>query len=60
MTERSEYNGKPVIVLKNRPDDKYPFSFGVKKAELILSNLGAIEEFVAEHGTSEKPEGRPF
>lgn len=47
----SEYKGNPVLELKNGPDDKYPFSFGVKKANLILNHLEEIKEFAAKHGT---------
>ena len=49
MVERSEYKGKPLIVIKRSEDDQYPFSFGVAKAKLILENIEEIKKFVAEN-----------
>lgn len=49
MVERTEYKGKPVIILKRDENDKYPFSFGMNKARMILENLEEIKKFVAEN-----------
>ena len=49
MVEKTEYKGKPIIVLKRNEEDKYPFSFGLGKARLIIENLEAIQQFVAEN-----------
>jgi hypothetical protein len=49
MIERSEYKGKPLIVIKRTEDDKYPFSFGLSKAKLILDNIEEIKKFVEEN-----------
>jgi len=49
MIERSEYKGKPLIVIKRTEEDKYPFSFGVSKAKLILENIEEIKKFVEEN-----------
>ena len=49
MIEKSEYKGKPLIVLKRNEEDKYPFSFGVSKAKLILENIEEIKKFVEEN-----------
>ena len=49
VTERSEYQGKPILILKRQEDDRYPFSFGVSKAKLILENIDEIKKFVAEN-----------
>lgn len=49
--ERSEYNGKPILVLRRSEEDKFPFSFGLAKARLILENLEEIKKFVAENTT---------
>ena len=49
MVERSEYNGKPILVLRRSEDDKFPFSFGINKAKLIIENLEEIKKFVAEN-----------
>lgn len=48
MIERGEYNGKPLIIIKRSEDDKYPFSFGLSKAKLILDNIEEIKKFVEE------------
>ena len=49
-TERGEYNGKATIVLLSEKDTqgKYPFSFGLSKARLILENIDDIKKFVEE------------
>jgi hypothetical protein len=49
MIEKSEYKGNPIIVIKRSEDDKYPFSFGVSKARLILENIDEIKKFVEEN-----------
>ncbi|MBN1405115.1 MAG: hypothetical protein JW946_01190 [Candidatus Omnitrophica bacterium] len=51
MIERSEFKGKPLIILKRNEDDKYPFSFGLSKARLILENIEDIKKFVEENNT---------
>jgi hypothetical protein len=43
----SEYKGKPTLCLN--PDEKFPFSFGLGKAQLILEHLEDIEAFVVKH-----------
>jgi len=50
MIEKSEYKGKPIIVIKRNEEDSYPFSFGVAKAKLILENIEEIKKFVEENG----------
>ena len=49
IVERSEFKGKPMLVLKRDAEDKYPFSFGMSKAKLILENIEEIKKFVAEN-----------
>jgi len=49
MVEKSEFKGKPVIILKRQEDDKYAFTFGLGKAKLILENLEEIKKFVEEN-----------
>ena len=51
MVERSEYNGKPILILRRSEEDKFPFSFGLVKAKLILENIEEIKKFVAENTT---------
>ena len=41
-----EYKGHPILVLN--PDGRYPFSFGVGKAKLIIEHLETIKEFIKE------------
>lgn len=53
MVERSEYNGKPILVLRRSEEDKFPFSFGLAKARLILENIKEIEKFVAENSVDQ-------
>jgi hypothetical protein len=48
MTEKSEYKGKPILILKRNEEDKFPFSFGLGKAKLIIENIEEIKKFVAE------------
>ena len=48
MVERSEFKGRPLLVLKRDTNDKFPFSFGVSKAKLILEHIEEIESFVEE------------
>ena len=55
MIERSEYKGKPVLIIKRNEDDKYPFAFGLGKAKLIMENLDEIKRFVEEN--SKEAEG---
>ena len=49
MVDKSEYKGKQILILKRTEEDKYPFSFGVGKAKLILDNLEEIKKFVTEN-----------
>lgn len=46
MHEISTFKNKPIIKLKKAEDDKFPFTFGVNKAKLILANISSIEKFV--------------
>ena len=49
MVERSEFKGKPIIILKRNEEDKYPLSFGMSKARLIVENIEEIKKFVEEN-----------
>ena len=49
MIEKSEFKGNPIIKLLRSEDDKYPFSFGITKAKLILENIEEIKTFVEEN-----------
>ena len=58
MYEETEYKGNKVIVLKRTEDDKYPFSFGVTKAKLIVEHIEDIKRFVEENDTATKPKAK--
>ncbi len=47
--ERSEFKGRPMLVLKNDEEDKYPFSFGLSKARKIIDHIEDIKKFVEEN-----------
>ncbi len=53
MVERSEFKGKPVLIIKRDENDQYPFSFGLNKARLILENLDEIKKFVEDGETKQ-------
>jgi hypothetical protein len=42
-----EYKGHPLLVLN--PESKYPFSFGLAKAKLVIEYFDRIKEFIAKH-----------
>jgi len=49
IAERSEFKGRPMIVLKGGEEDKYPFSFGLSKAKKIVEHFEDIKKFVGEN-----------
>lgn len=49
MIERSEFKGRPVLIIRRDENDKYPFTFGLSKARLILENLEEIKRFVQDN-----------
>ena len=49
MVERGEFNGHPLIIMKRNENDKFPFSFGLSKARLIVENIEEIKKFVKEN-----------
>lgn len=49
IVEESEYKGNPLLVLKGNEEDRYPFSFGLKKAKLVLEHIEDVKKFVAKH-----------
>ncbi len=53
ITETSEYKGSPVFVIKRDQDDKFPFSFGLAKARMMVENIEKIKEFI-EHCETKK------
>jgi len=49
IAEKSEYQGKPVLTLKRSAEEKFPFTFGLTKAKMILEHLEEIKRFVIEN-----------
>jgi hypothetical protein len=49
MVERSVFKDKPVLIIRRSEDDKFPFSFGMSKARLILENIDEIKKFVEDN-----------
>jgi len=49
-------NGKTydVLVLRDKEDSKFPFSFGLSKAKLILAHIEDIKQFVSEYDQPEE------
>ncbi|NQT30593.1 MAG: hypothetical protein HQ596_08470 [Candidatus Saganbacteria bacterium] len=52
LIERSEFKGRPMLVIKNDENDKYPFSFGLSKAKKVLAAIEEIKKFVEENDKS--------
>lgn len=48
LVEVGEYKGSKVLIIKANENDKYPFTFGLKKARLILEHVQEIRQFVEE------------
>jgi hypothetical protein len=44
-----EFKGNVVITLKRDDNDRYPFSFGLSKAKMILEHLEDIRKFYEEY-----------
>lgn len=44
-----DYQGSAMLIIRQTPQDKFPFQFGVKKARLMLEHLEAIKAWVAKH-----------
>jgi hypothetical protein len=49
IVEESEYKGKPMLVLKKNEQDKFPFQFGLTKAQIMVEAIESIKTFVAKH-----------
>jgi len=44
-----DYQGKPMLIIRQSAADKFPFQFGLKKARLIVEHIDEIQEFVEKH-----------
>lgn len=56
IVEESEFKGRPLLVLKRREDDRFPFQFGLVKAKLILEHIEDIKKWVAKQDAETKSE----
>ena len=45
-----DYRGNAMLIIRQNPQDKFPFQFGVKKARLVLAHIEDIKKFVEKHG----------
>ena len=45
-----EYNGNAMLIIRQSPQDRFPFQFGLKKARLILEHVDEIKKFVKKYG----------
>ena len=56
-TEQGEFKGNKTISLLSESDDKengkFPFTFGIRKAQLIIENIEDIKKFVEENKKEE-------
>lgn len=56
MIKRGEYKGNAMISLVRDENDRFPFTFGLNKAKMILSNIDEITKFVEEAELGKKEE----
>lgn len=49
IASETEYKGRPMIVLKTKEDEKFPFQFGLRKARMIVDSMADIIAFVEKH-----------
>lgn len=49
MHKIGNFKGNIVITVQRDENDKYPVTLGVYKAQVILDNIAAIEQFVKEN-----------
>lgn len=44
-----EYRGNAMLIIRQTPQDKFPFQFGVKKARLIVEHIEDIRAFLEKY-----------
>lgn len=54
IVERSEFKGKPVLIIKRSQDEKFPLAFGITKAKMILESIEEIRKFVEDNEKASK------
>lgn len=52
--EEGMYEGKPVLTLKRKADDKYGFTFGFGKAKMVLEAIEDVKKFVEKQENQKK------
>lgn len=50
-----EYKNQPMIVISRSEEDRFPFTFGLGKARLIVECIDEIQQFVEDNEEEEKP-----
>lgn len=45
---RGEYKGFPLLILTSGTNERYPFQFGLQKAQRIVATFDDIKKFVEE------------
>jgi hypothetical protein len=45
---KKEYQGNPILIIKDKKNEIYPFAFGAVKAQIILDHIKDIKNFVKE------------
>lgn len=53
IIEIGTWKNQPIMVFKRSEDDAFPFSFGIRKAQIIVENIKRIQEFVDKYGEKE-------
>ena len=48
-TLEGDYKGNAMLIIRQTPEDKFPFQFGLKKARLIVEHFNDIKQFVQKH-----------
>ena len=46
VVDETSYKGAPMIRIMRGPHDRYPFQFGLRKAEMIIAAIQDIKQFV--------------
>jgi len=45
-----DYQGKPMLIMRQSVHDKFPFQFGLRKAQMIVEHIEDIKKFVEKYG----------
>jgi hypothetical protein len=56
VIERGDFKGKPVLIIRRDENDRYPFTFGLSKARLIVEHIEDIQQFVKENSQPQTEE----